>query len=210
VKLAQEIDHVVPHQNDPGLFWDIEGNWQPICRDCHRAKTKAENQRRGKGMLALPDDLPPSRVPLTIVCGPSGSGKTRYVAEHSKPGDIVIDLDKIKAELSGQPWYEADGKKWLVPALDRRNQMLTRLASETKAKAAWFVVSAPKPAERAHWERMLRPSKIIIIAVPFDECRRRLKADDRRADRWEHFSTLAEQWWSLFETRDGETILKGK
>lgn len=35
------VDHVVPQRGDQALFWDREGNWQALCRECHDAKTRA-------------------------------------------------------------------------------------------------------------------------------------------------------------------------
>jgi 5-methylcytosine-specific restriction enzyme A len=38
---AMQVDHVIPHRNDPGLMWDELGNWQSLCRACHTRKTAA-------------------------------------------------------------------------------------------------------------------------------------------------------------------------
>lgn len=38
VRAARVVDHVVPHRGDDGLFWD-SSNWQPLCFECHAAKT---------------------------------------------------------------------------------------------------------------------------------------------------------------------------
>lgn len=35
---AAVVDHIIPHRGDKKLFWD-EGNWQPLCKDCHDKKT---------------------------------------------------------------------------------------------------------------------------------------------------------------------------
>ena len=32
------VDHIIPHRGDQALFWD-QGNWQPLCKDCHGVKT---------------------------------------------------------------------------------------------------------------------------------------------------------------------------
>ena len=41
---AVELDHVVPADKAPELFWDTT-NWQGLCRPCHEAKTADENRR---------------------------------------------------------------------------------------------------------------------------------------------------------------------
>lgn len=41
-RLANVVDHVVPHRGDQPLFWDVN-NWQALCKQCHDRKT-------GKGL----------------------------------------------------------------------------------------------------------------------------------------------------------------
>ena len=38
---AEHIDHVIPHEGDPVLFWDPE-NLQGLCASCHSQKTQSE------------------------------------------------------------------------------------------------------------------------------------------------------------------------
>ena len=40
---AMDVDHVIPHRDDPKLFWD-ESNWQALCHRCHSIKTRNEDQ----------------------------------------------------------------------------------------------------------------------------------------------------------------------
>jgi 5-methylcytosine-specific restriction protein A len=35
---ADCVDHIKPHRGDMEVFWDAT-NWQPLCNDCHAAKT---------------------------------------------------------------------------------------------------------------------------------------------------------------------------
>jgi 5-methylcytosine-specific restriction enzyme A len=44
IKLADVVDHRIPHQGDPGLFWDVD-NWQPICSHHHNTVKAAEEGR---------------------------------------------------------------------------------------------------------------------------------------------------------------------
>ena len=44
--LATEVDHIVKHNLDPELFWDVD-NWQGLCADHHR-RTKAQMERSGR------------------------------------------------------------------------------------------------------------------------------------------------------------------
>ena len=40
-RLANEVDHIVPHRGDLALFWN-QTNWQSMCRACHSRKTREE------------------------------------------------------------------------------------------------------------------------------------------------------------------------
>ncbi len=38
LRVATEVDHVIPHRGDQALFW-TRSNWQSLCKPCHSAKT---------------------------------------------------------------------------------------------------------------------------------------------------------------------------
>lgn len=38
---AYQVDHVIPHRGESGLFWDSEWNWQSLCAACGARKTRA-------------------------------------------------------------------------------------------------------------------------------------------------------------------------
>ena len=42
VTAANVVDHIVDHRGDMKLFWDSEGNWQPLCTPHHAEKTASE------------------------------------------------------------------------------------------------------------------------------------------------------------------------
>ena len=45
VKPGTILDHIIPHEGDEQLFWDVN-NWQHLCNDCHEEKHK--NDRWGR------------------------------------------------------------------------------------------------------------------------------------------------------------------
>lgn len=47
---ATEVDHIIPHRGDRGLFWQRR-NWQSLCKPCHSRKTAREvfHQRNTTG-----------------------------------------------------------------------------------------------------------------------------------------------------------------
>ena len=187
-----EIDHVVPHEGDADLFFD-RGNLQGLCYRCHVLKTKREVGPASP----LPMWLKPSAIPVTIVCGPPGSGKTTLVGERAGDRDIILDLDEIKAEISGLPLYRA-GAEWLERALTERNRRLATLAHLTGDRRAWFIVGAPRAAERKTWKRLLRADAVEVLPVSPGECSRRIESDPRRADQLGRWDKLIDDWWRAY------------
>ena len=60
-RLAQLVDHIVPHGGDEGLFWDETGNWQSLCATCHSgAKAELDRTGRLRGCDALGRPLDPN------------------------------------------------------------------------------------------------------------------------------------------------------
>lgn len=48
LKVAQVVDHIIPHKGDMVLFWD-PNNWQALCKECHDRKTATEDGGWGRG-----------------------------------------------------------------------------------------------------------------------------------------------------------------
>jgi 5-methylcytosine-specific restriction endonuclease McrA len=191
-------DHKKPHRGDEALFWD-DGNLWCLCKTCHDGTKQSEE--RG-GWVSQPDWLKPSAISLTIVCGPPASGKSAYVMQRAEPGDVVIDLDLIVAELAGAPMrHDWSRDRWLGPAMRRRNEMLGDLRN-AKAGSAWFIVSAPRASDRQWWKAKLKADRVIMLAVPEAECMRRATAQGTR----ESAGTVVavRQWWSSYQPDAGD------
>jgi hypothetical protein len=179
-------DHIEQHGGDEERFWS--GPFQTLCKPCHDS-TK-QGYERG---AARPTDIPRSRIPITIVCGPPASGKTHYVQEHWLDGDVLICLDTIMAELSGQHGHQAD-RRYLPLALARRNAMLRHLADDAEHKRAWFIVSAPEPEERKRWADMLGGS-VVTIKADLATCLARIMADPTSEGRTQDRLNAASDWF---------------
>lgn len=47
-RVADTVDHIVPHRGDMGLFWD-RSNWQALAATCHSSKKQSlEAKARGR------------------------------------------------------------------------------------------------------------------------------------------------------------------
>jgi len=216
ITVATVPDHILPIALGGK---DTDDNVRCLCGSCHKLRTKEQFGYRNSGCdvqgrpldsahpwnggngqwsaelieRRMPSDLKPSRIPLTIVCGPPGSGKSTYIRQHSEPTDLVIDLDAIMQRMSGQPEHHTT-TAYLKAAMEERNRQLRSLATDTQHTAAWFIVSAPDPAERATWSKRLA-GDLVVIDAPLDECIRRIEADPARKGHTERMIKAATEWW---------------
>lgn len=198
------VDHIRPHRGDPDLFWD-PGNLQAVSKAWHDSIKQAQ-ERADQTAAIHPKWLKPSLIPLTIVCGPPCSGKSTWVAQQAGPRDLVIDLDVIASDISGEPLHGWDRDRWLNAALWRRNNMLGDLARPSRYPAAWLIVSEPKAKHRDWWAQTLKPQRIVVLEVDEPECLRRAMADGRDINRTESAIT---RWWVEYERRLGDERLVG-
>ena len=193
------VDHIKPHRGDPDLFWD-KANLQAVCKSWHDSIKQA--QEKADQIAAIhPKWLQPSQVPLTIVCGPPCSGKSTWVTERAGRRDLIIDLDVIASDISGEPLHGWNRDRWLNAALWRRNNMLGDLGRGGNWPAAWFIVSEPKPQHRDFWVKTLRPTSIVVLEVDEAECMRRAAIDDR--DMMETEAAVT-RWWVQYGRRIGD------
>jgi 5-methylcytosine-specific restriction protein A len=173
---ATVVDHIKPHRGSKELFWS-RPNWQPLCKHCHDRKTALEDGRFGFALR--PTTMAQSKVPLLVVCGPPGAGKSLLVQRHARPEDLVIELDAIKAELSGMPLYQADHAEWMQRAMRERNRRLLSLCEAPTCPRAWLTTSAPAAADRRWWRDTAGARTLLVLASP-DVCRARVRADTSR------------------------------
>src|SRR5690606_32790329 len=92
-----ELDHIVPlSQGGP----DVEDNCQILCAGpfgCHAVKT-LEDAVQGGGASLFPEWVRAAAGGLSIVSGPPGSGKASSVERNAAAGDVIVELDAIKAD----------------------------------------------------------------------------------------------------------------
>lgn len=190
---ATVCDHDLPHEHDPGLFWD--NTFTSLCAHHHSGeKQRAEAILSGDDLLAwvqrrkqprkvwgfsIPHGLQPSAIPVTIICGPPASGKSTWGRQQAHPGDLVIDFDVIRRAVGGAKWD--DRPEIISAAFARRAEMLHSLATRTAGRC-WFIVMAPTRAERDTWQQALGPlSSVMVLDTPEAICIERIGRDPDRA-----------------------------
>jgi 5-methylcytosine-specific restriction endonuclease McrA len=206
-------DHIEPHRGDVEKFWS--GPFQTLCKPCHDGqKQREEIAARAAGLHVYggkpasyrPEWLRPSIIPLIIVCGPPASGKSHYVRQHAGSTDLIIDLDVIAHELSGEPMHGWSRDRWLDIALRKRNAMLGELSKQPVWPAAWLIMTEPSPERRAWWAETMKPRGLIVIEADEALCLAHAALD---ADRDQHQTMImVRRWWSEYRPRSGDQIVR--
>jgi hypothetical protein len=216
-KPTTDADHIESVRDHPERRLD-PSNLRPYCHPHHAQRTAREQGfARGRGApqgtpvsqrgAKYPEWLRSSRVPLRLVCGPPASGKTTYVEQHLGINEQVLDLDFIKAQVSGLPLYQP-GIAYLDEALRQRNTQLGELHSPyCRLAGCWLIVTAPKVEHRLWWRGKLKPMSVLILATPADVCHARIDADDRRAMVRDLHHREVDRWWASYTKGAGERVI---
>lgn len=136
--LATIRDHVTPLAEGGA---DDETNEQPVCQDCHDAKSAEESKRGQQRQHQAPQ--PGKR---TVVCGPPGSGKTTFVNQHRVPGVLVWDLDAIAQTVALLPTHPRPHH--VAGACYAMRDALVRYLAETPAADAFIIITDERDATR--------------------------------------------------------------
>jgi 5-methylcytosine-specific restriction protein A len=179
------------HHKDSNARNNDMGNLMSLCRACH-------DDVHGHGVV-----VGKPSIPVTLVCGPPGSGKSTWVEQQRKPGDVVIDLDVIKAKLAGVPIYQA-GDEWIMASLAERNRMLAELPSKGHV---WFILSGARADDRRKWQERLG-AEVVVMEVSPSVCKDRIMADDRRPELVKRTHVdVVDRWWARYVARRGDTVV---
>lgn len=135
-----------------------------------------------------------TRRAVIVVAGPPGAGKTTFVEQRRKPGDVVIDTDEIWRTLTGLPWY--DRPLHLYPIVKEiRRAAIAAIARTPAPLMAWVIGGYPDWHDRRRVAVELGATGVSVLAVPAEECIRRIAADHRRADQLELWTGAVGKWW---------------
>jgi predicted kinase len=122
---------------------------------------------------------------VTLICGPPCAGKTTLARQLAQPGDLVLDLDTIAAQL-GSPQRWQHPPEYVEQAEAHIYAALQRLATP---QAAYVVRSLPHPGQRARLARALHAT-VLLLNPGEAECIRRARADRRPRG-----TQSAIRWW---------------
>jgi len=123
-----------------------------------------------------------------LVYGPPCSGKTTYVEKHAKPGDLVIDTDRLHAAISTLGSHDRDDDLKQV-VFELRDTITSHIArGKWKGGDVWVVTCAAKRIQRQRWRRELG-AEPVLIKCEYSTCIARAKRErppiwTKYIDRW--------------------------
>ena len=132
-----------------------------------------------------------------IVVGPPGSGKTTWVRENMKPGDIVLDLDKIRSTLLGTTEEHQDAPE-LAHILSMIGWAVRKGVEEGDIKGKAFIITSITDRQRLQqWADQIN-AEMHVMEATAEECKDRIKEDPNRPDE-DRMYDLVDQWFSEWE-----------
>ena len=124
---------------------------------------------------------------LTVITGPPCGGKTTYAEQHARPGDIIIDFDKLAQALGSQATHGHNDHITAVASEARHAAITEAITWHRKGCRVWIIDTAPGPRRR-HQYAAAGAKTVTCTATP-DELHRRATAArpelwHARIDQW--------------------------
>lgn len=99
---------------------------------------------------------------LYVVTGPPAAGKSTWIAGHARPGDIVIDLDRIAVALTtpgADTWSHTE--TLLKVAHRARYAAIDEAIQHADTLDVWLIHSMPNPKAMAKYKRL--GARIVVV-----------------------------------------------
>lgn len=113
---------------------------------------------------------------VTLVYGPPCGGKTTWVAERSRPGDVVLDFDDIARQYGSKRQWRHD------PAIAAQAESVMRHRMRELKNfdgVAFIIRAAPTLAQRAEIDGMVGLTDAVACVPSVGACLARARRDRR-------------------------------
>ena len=132
-----------------------------------------------------------------LITGAPCSGKTTFARERMQAGDVIVDIDDIWQQVSGQPRYtKPNSLKPLVFATRDTQEDKVRTRAGTW-RNAFVIKSLPFPMDRRREAEKLG-AEVITIETPKEECLERLHKNPNGRDVAE-YERFINNYFDLFK-----------
>ena len=129
-----------------------------------------------------------------IINGAPGSGKTTYVNEVKRPGDIVMDLDRLAAAIQGESNEHPSYEYVMDVALAVREAMYRAIENREGKWNRAFVITSSADNNLVEDLAVRLDGEVIRMQTSKSECIERIKADETR-EYPERDIGLVESWF---------------
>lgn len=199
---AKVVDHDLPHEGDPELFWD--NTFTSLCGSCHNS-TKQRMERRYSGddllreIAAVKSGARTKRTRIdtvpnagaVLVWGPPCGGKTTWAkAEADKTGAVLYDLDDIAVRMGLSRYSRTKAQARLAG-----NQLMRDLSQHPAGKRLLLIATAPTQQRRRFWAGLVQAHDMRLVTATQAECKARAKADPQRARHYARQVEIITDWF---------------
>lgn len=130
-----------------------------------------------------------------VVAGPPGSGKTTWVKRHMKDGDIMLDLDAVKAAILGDETAFHDSiDDGTLKTIEKMRDAFYRSVSSGDNEGTAYIITTQKNREKLEKICEKTHADLKIMETTMEECVSRVMNDNSRKEK-EVFIKLIENWF---------------
>ncbi len=115
-------------------------------------------------------------VALTVVIGPPAGGKSTWVLERAKPGDVVIDFDRLAVALCGQGGDPHDHAPAVTAVARAARTAAIEAAIKHSAKTNVYLIHSSPGAQRMEQYRAMG-AEVVTVDPGRDVVRQRCKSE---------------------------------
>lgn len=195
-KNFMQIDEIRKKEDLPpiGFDWITLGLdsvlYNPKTGEMYTPNTNAVQQLE---KLQIPEKR---AVKNLVITGPPGSGKTTWVKENMKDGDIVLDLDAIKAALLGNRdnTFHSDVDKGTVKTLEKMRDAFYRSVNNRDNAGMAYIITTQNDSKKLEELCEKVHAELKVMKTSKDECISRIMNDESRKDK-KLFVGLIEKWF---------------
>lgn len=134
---------------------------------------------------------------VRLITGPPGAGKNTYVAEHKKHGDVVIDLDVLKANNP-------------TLSLEQVQDIRQRLedAAQHIGSDVWVIRCVADANERAEHAKRMNASEVVVVETPAELAKAQARKRNRPGEKFDEIDAAIDRWWSQYGVIGSDLIVR--